>query len=89
MILVDTSVWIDLLRVKDERLAQLLSEGRVLAHPFVTGELALGNQPPHLMEPTQSIVKDHSLQRSASSSRCLRFSQSGITWPSSLKNRAS
>lgn len=43
MILVDTSVWIDHLRVNDERLARLLSEGRVLAHPFVTGELALGN----------------------------------------------
>ena len=43
MILVDTSIWIDHLRVRDDRLAQLLEAGQVLAHPFVTGELALGN----------------------------------------------
>jgi predicted nucleic acid-binding protein len=43
MILVDTSVWIDHLRSTDEALAQLLGRGLVLAHPFVTGELALGN----------------------------------------------
>ena len=43
MILVDTSVWIDHLRLNDERLAQMLCDGRVLGHPFVTGELALGN----------------------------------------------
>lgn len=43
MILVDTSVWIDHLRAGDERLAQLLGDCSVLAHPFVTGELALGN----------------------------------------------
>lgn len=43
MILVDTSIWIDHLRAGDDRLARLLDEGRVVAHPFVTGELALGN----------------------------------------------
>ena len=43
MILVDTSVWIDHLRRHDAMLARLLGEGQVLAHPFVTGELALGN----------------------------------------------
>jgi len=43
MILVDTSVWIDHLRQKDARLIQLLNEGRVFTHPFVTGELALGS----------------------------------------------
>lgn len=43
MILVDTSIWIDHLRASDERLARLLDAGQVLAHPFVTGELALGN----------------------------------------------
>lgn len=43
MILVDTSIWIDHLRASDERLTQLLEAGRVLAHPFVIGELALGN----------------------------------------------
>jgi predicted nucleic acid-binding protein len=43
MILVDTSVWIDHLRSSDEALVQLLESGQVMAHPFVIGELALGN----------------------------------------------
>ncbi len=43
MILVDTSVWVDHLRVGDKALAALLDTGVVLAHPFVIGELALGN----------------------------------------------
>ena len=45
MILVDTSVWVDHLRESDEALAGLLEAGNVLAHPFVIGELALGNIP--------------------------------------------
>jgi predicted nucleic acid-binding protein len=43
VILVDTSVWVDHLRATDETLSGLLSAGMVLAHPFVIGELALGN----------------------------------------------
>ena len=43
MILVDTSIWIDHLRFGDAAMTKLLEAGRVLAHPFVTGELALGN----------------------------------------------
>ena len=43
MILVDTSVWIDHLRAGDVQLARLLEEGAVLGHPWITGELALGN----------------------------------------------
>lgn len=43
MILPDTSVWIDHLRYGDALLARLLNDGAVLAHPLVTGELALGN----------------------------------------------
>ena len=43
MILADTSVWIDHLRTGDKALAALLDAGMVLAHPFVIGELALGN----------------------------------------------
>lgn len=42
MILVDTSIWIDHLRVGDRKLAALLQDGQVLAHPCVIGELALG-----------------------------------------------
>lgn len=43
MILVDTSVWIDHLRGGEPALAELLAGNRVLAHPFVVGELACGN----------------------------------------------
>ena len=43
MILVDTSVWTDHLRVGDADLVTLLNSSRVLMHPFVLGELACGN----------------------------------------------
>ena len=43
MILVDTSVWIDHFRVANASLADLLTEGVVLTHPFVLGEVACGN----------------------------------------------
>ena len=43
MVLVDTSVWIDHLRNKEPLLVELLQSNRVLSHPFVRGELALGN----------------------------------------------
>jgi hypothetical protein len=43
MVLVDTSVWIAHLREGEAALADLLSDGLVLMHPFVTGELACGN----------------------------------------------
>jgi predicted nucleic acid-binding protein len=42
VILVDTSVWVDHLRVADRQLAGLLLEEAVLCHPFVVGELACG-----------------------------------------------
>jgi predicted nucleic acid-binding protein len=42
VILVDTSVWIDHLRVADRRLAGLLLDEQVLLHRFVVGEIACG-----------------------------------------------
>lgn len=42
MILVDTSIWIDHLRQDSPELAKLLERGDVLGHPWVTGEIALG-----------------------------------------------
>lgn len=41
-VLVDTSVWIDHLHLRDEQLAGLLDVGLVVTHPMVIGELALG-----------------------------------------------
>jgi predicted nucleic acid-binding protein len=43
VILVDSSIWIDHLRRGNASLARLLGDNAVLAHPWVTGELALGN----------------------------------------------
>ena len=43
MILADTSVWVEHLRSGDAWLADLLRRGRVLGHPFVTAEVALGS----------------------------------------------
>ena len=40
--LVDTSVWIDHLRVHDAALAGVLEAGDVVCHPFVIGEVACG-----------------------------------------------
>ncbi len=53
MILVDTSVWVDHLRVDDSVLADLLDEDLVLAHPFVIGEIALGN-----LRRREAVLKD-------------------------------
>lgn len=43
MILVDTSIWIDHLHSGNPTLARLLDASAVLAHPWVTGEVALSN----------------------------------------------
>jgi predicted nucleic acid-binding protein len=43
VILVDTSVWVQHFRDRDAILAELLERGAALTHPFVIGELALGN----------------------------------------------
>ena len=43
MILVDTSIWVEHLRSTSAILSALLDNGRILGHPFVLGELALGN----------------------------------------------
>lgn len=43
MILVDTSIWIDHLRKPEVGLQNLLQDDRVLSHPLVRLELALGS----------------------------------------------
>jgi predicted nucleic acid-binding protein len=42
-VLVDTSVWIDHFRARNDRLSELLEAGQVWIHPFVIGELACGS----------------------------------------------
>ncbi len=41
--LIDTSIWIDHLRNKNEPLIQLLEDNQVYIHPFIIGEIACGN----------------------------------------------
>ena len=43
MVLVDTSVWIDHIRFSEPELKRLLLTDRVLGHPMLSVELALGN----------------------------------------------
>jgi predicted nucleic acid-binding protein len=43
MVLADTSFWIEHLRHGLPALAELLTEGSVLIHPFIAGELACAN----------------------------------------------
>ena len=43
MILVDTSVWIDHINSSDPVLVSLLTAERVLVHPYVIAEIALGS----------------------------------------------
>ena len=43
MVLADTSVWIQHFRRGEPALAAQLSDGLVLMHPFISGELACGN----------------------------------------------
>lgn len=43
MILVDTSIWIDHFRHGDVELRKVIADDRLLCHPVVVGELALGS----------------------------------------------
>lgn len=43
MILVDTAIWIDHLHAGIEDMSDLLADYKVALHPFVRGEIALGN----------------------------------------------
>jgi len=44
-ILVDTSVWVDHFRNRNDRLIQLLSGDLVLIHPMILAEIACGTPP--------------------------------------------
>lgn len=61
MILVDTSVWVDHFSDPDPDMIRLLEADKVLAHPFVIGELAMGSQPKrdllkHLFKLKQTVL---------------------------------
>jgi predicted nucleic acid-binding protein len=60
VILVDTSVWIDHIRRRDDVLASLAERRGVLVHPFVIGEVALG----HLRTRDALLLELHRLPQS-------------------------
>jgi hypothetical protein len=84
VILADTSVWVDHLRRGNARLATLLEEAQVAAHPFVIGEIALG----HLIQRVEILAMLASLPQapSAEHDEVLRFvsenelMESGLGW---------
>jgi predicted nucleic acid-binding protein len=43
LILADTSVWIDHLRSGNQEMRRHLSQGKIVIHPFIIAELALGS----------------------------------------------
>lgn len=43
MILADTSIWVDHLGARKNRLGELLQRDRIVMHPWVVGELACGD----------------------------------------------
>ncbi|UVC10387.1 type II toxin-antitoxin system VapC family toxin [Rhizobium sp. TH2] len=47
MILLDTSVWIDHVSKNNDHLFELFEEGKILIHPFMIGEVALGSLRDH------------------------------------------
>ena len=71
MILVDTSVWIDHVRNPIDELEGLLAAALVVQHPFVTGELALGNLKDR--ESTLTLLLDLPAAKAASDSDFLTF----------------
>ena len=48
-VLVDSSVWMDHYRKRNDALVDLLAQDRVLTHPFVIGEIACGTPPSRSM----------------------------------------
>jgi predicted nucleic acid-binding protein len=52
VILADTSIWIDHLRSGNKEMGKRLQQGRIVIHPFIIAELALGS----LRKRTQTLA---------------------------------
>ena len=73
-VLVDTSVWVDHFRQRNDALVGLLERDLVLVHPLIVGELACGTPPNR----GQTLADLQSLRQSqrASSTEAMRFIES-------------
>jgi hypothetical protein len=60
-VLIDTSVWVDHFRNRNDGLIALITTDRALAHPMVLAELACGTPP----APRAQTLRDIGLLRSA------------------------
>lgn len=45
MVIVDTSIWVNSMRRRDDRLADWMAADLILQHPFVTAEISMGSFP--------------------------------------------
>jgi predicted nucleic acid-binding protein len=43
MVIVDTSIWVNSLHTRDDRLGDWMAADLVLQHPFITAEIGMGN----------------------------------------------
>jgi predicted nucleic acid-binding protein len=71
MVLADTTVWIRHFRYGERTLADRLSDGLVLMHPLVSGELACGN-----LKDRQQSIRLYALPGEAEPTRVLHPSRS-------------
>jgi len=82
VILVDTSVWVDHLAAEDPAMAELLRAGKVLMHPYVLGEIALGNL--RQRELILASLSDLPQADVAEADEVLRLVQRGRLWGSGI-----
>jgi predicted nucleic acid-binding protein len=45
MVIVDTSIWVNSMRSRDDRLGDWMAADLILQHPFVTAEISMGSFP--------------------------------------------
>ena len=77
-VLVDTSVWVDHFRRKNQELTYMLERDRVLVHPMIIGELACGTPP----DRARTLVDLDNLQHAqqASLAETLNFIEKEELW---------
>jgi predicted nucleic acid-binding protein len=82
MVLADTSVWIQHFRHGEPGLAERLSKGLVLMHPFIAGELACGNlrNRPAILSDLEALPQ----AGPASDQEVLQFIEDRLLWSRGL-----